>query len=83
MGLASRHRDFPGIAVEIKAYGSVSPFPRAEILVNNHAETVVEAVEMPGVVNEMVAVTVINPEGAVGFVVAVRDCQRTLSLITF
>ena len=58
------------------SYGRGGAFPEVDVLVGEHAEAVVEAVEVLGVVDEVVAVAVVDPGDAVGAVVGVAQRER-------
>ncbi len=79
MAVPARHRDLASIRVEIEAYGHCRAVPRCKVLVEEHTQAVVKAVEVPGVVHVMVAVAVVHPGVAVGAAVAVCERQRCLA----
>ena len=67
------------VVVEVKAQCGRGSLPCLQCLVEEDAEAVVHTMEMPWVVDEVIAVTIIGSEASVCFVVGVVECDTTFS----
>ena len=79
MIVASAYRYFAGICIKIKPGCDSCPAPRCEILKRHHAESVVKAVEMPWIINIMVAVAVVCPNCSIGSAIVVRGSHGSFA----
>ena len=68
--------DLSRVGVEVEAHGRGCAFPEVQVLVGEHAEAVVKTVEVAGVFDEVVAVAVVDADGAVGAAVGVAQSER-------